>query len=190
MASERLRGVAARRRALFFGLTFATSFFLTGLMWDILRANGFTGLEKTGLALFFILVTWITGAFWTAFIGFIIRLRGRDKAVIHSSEALGHALNSRTALIMPIYNEHTVRVFAGLEVIWDSLMAQAQQSKFDLFILSDTRKAEIGAAEEVAWKAFVERRNGQGVRPATSPTSYAPGAVLTTTRWCSMRTAS
>ena len=78
MTPERLRRVAARRRVLFFGLTFMTSLFLTGLMWDILRANGFTGLEKTGLVLFFILITWITGAFWTALIGFVILLRGRD----------------------------------------------------------------------------------------------------------------
>lgn len=163
MSSERLRHKAARRRVLFFGLTFMTSFFLTGLMWDILRANGFTLLEKTGLGLFFILVTWITGAFWTAFIGFVIRLRGgRDKAVIHSSEAAGHTLDSRTAVIMPIYNEDTQRVFAGLEVIWSSLKKQSQQAKFDLFILSDTRNPEIGAAEEVAWKELVARQNGQG----------------------------
>src|SRR6201992_3640786 len=116
MTSERPRRLAARRRALFFGLTFLTSIFLTGLMWDILRANGFTALEKTGLALFFILVTWITGAFWTACIGFVIHLRGgRDKAVIHANEADGHTLTSRTAIIMPIYNEDTDRVFAGLD---------------------------------------------------------------------------
>ena len=92
MTPERLRRVAARRRVLFFGLTFMTSLFLTGLMWDILRANGFTGLEKAGLVLFFILITWITGAFWTALIGFVILLRGRDKAVIHSDEVAGHTL--------------------------------------------------------------------------------------------------
>jgi membrane glycosyltransferase len=162
MTSERLRRIAARRRALFFGLTFLTSLFLTGLMWDILRANGFTPLEKTGLALFFILVTWITGAFWTAFIGFVIRLRGRDKAVIHPDEVAGHTLTGRTAVVMPIYNEDTQRVFAGLDVIWSSLKAEPQQAMFDLFILSDTRKPQIGAAEEAAWQELVERQRGQG----------------------------
>ncbi len=160
--SERLRRPAARRRALFFGLTFMTSLFLTGLMWDILRANGFTVLEKIGLALFFILVTWITGAFWTAFIGFVIRLRGRDKAAIHGDEVEGHTLTGRTAVIMPIYNEDTQRVFAGLDVIWSSLKAERQQGMFDLFILSDTRKPEIGVAEEHAWRALVQRQRGQG----------------------------
>jgi membrane glycosyltransferase len=162
MTPERLRRVAARRRALFFSLTFMTSLFLTGLMWDILRANGFTVLEKMGLALFFILVTWITGAFWTAFIGFVIRLRGRDKAVIRADEVAGHTLTGRTAVVMPIYNEDTQRVFAGLDVIWSSLKAEPQQAMFDLFILSDTRKPEIGAAEEIAWQKLVERQRGQG----------------------------
>jgi membrane glycosyltransferase len=163
MTPERLRRVAARRRVLFFSLTFMTSLFLTGLMWDILRANGFTALEKTGLALFFILITWITGAFWTAFIGFVIRLGGgADKAVFRSDEVVGHTLIGRTAVVMPIYNEDTQRVFAGLDVIWSSLKAQPQQAMFDLFILSDTRKPDIGAAEEVAWKELVERQRGQG----------------------------
>jgi membrane glycosyltransferase len=162
MASERLRRAARRRRVLFFGLTFMTSTFLSGLMWDILRANGFTTLEKTGLVLFFILVTWITGAFWTALIGFVIRLRGRDSAVIHADETDGHTLTGRTAILMPIYNEDTQRVFAGLDVIWSSIKAESQQGMFDLFILSDTRKPEIGAAEEVAWRALVERQGGQG----------------------------
>ena len=162
MTPERLRRVARRRRALFFGLTFLTSTFLTGLMWDILRANGFTGLEKAGLVLFFILITWITGAFWTAAIGFTILLRGRDKAVIHSDEVADHELVGRTAVVMPIYNEDTQRVFAGLDTIWSSVKAEAQQDMFDMFILSDTRKPEIAAAEEIAWRAFVERQGAKG----------------------------
>jgi membrane glycosyltransferase len=163
MTADRLRYVAARRRALFFGLTFLTSLFATGLMYDILRANGFTGLEKAGLALFFILITWITGAFWTALIGFVIRLRGgRDKAAISASEVEGHTLTSRTAVVMPIYNEETTRVVAGLDVIWSSLSADPQQGAFDLFILSDTRRPEVAAAEVVAWRSLVTRHNAKG----------------------------
>src|SRR5579872_3919220 len=162
MAPERLKRIGRRRRALFFGLTFATSLFATWLMYDILRANGFTPLEKVGLALFFILVTWITGAFWTALFGFIIRLRGRDGAVIHADDVAGRPLNSRTAIVMPIYNEDTDRVMAGLEVIWSDLGKHAEQGAFDLFILSDTRKLDIAAAEERAWRSLVARRRAQG----------------------------
>ncbi|HKT72509.1 MAG TPA: glucans biosynthesis glucosyltransferase MdoH [Steroidobacteraceae bacterium] len=162
MEAPALRRVARRRRVLFFTLTFLTSLFATGLMYDILRANGFTGLEKAGLALFFILFTWITGAFWTAFIGFVIQLRGRDRAAISAAEVVGRPLAGRTAVVMPIYNEDTERVAAGLDVIWSSLSAEPLESHFDLFILSDTRKPEIGVAEEAAWRALVARHNAQG----------------------------
>jgi membrane glycosyltransferase len=162
MTSDRLRRAAHWRRALFFGLTLATALFATGLMFDILKANGLTLFERAGLALFFVLFTWITGAFWTAAAGFVIRLIGRDPAVLHPDEVAGRPLTSRTAVIMPIYNEDTKRVAAGLDVIWSSLMALPQQTAFDLFILSDTRKPEIGAAEERAWRDLVERHDAQG----------------------------
>ncbi len=162
MTPDRLRWAALWRRGLFFGLTFLTSLSASALMADILRANGFTNWEKASLIVFFILFTWITGAFWTAVAGFVIQLLGRDGAVIHSSEAEGHALKGRTAVIMPIYNEDTMRVFAGLDVVWSSLQRRPEQAAFDLFVLSDTRKPEIGAAEELAWARLVERHDARG----------------------------
>jgi membrane glycosyltransferase len=157
-----LKKVARRRRALFFGLTLLSSALATGLMHDILKANGFSGYEKAGLVLFFVLFTWITGAFWTALAGFVIRIIGRDPAVLHQNEVAGRRLQGRTAVVMPIYNEDTTRVAAGLDVIWASLCAHPQAAAFDLFILSDTRKADIAAAEEQAWRALVERHGARG----------------------------
>jgi membrane glycosyltransferase len=162
MTRDRLRWPAIWRRVLFFGLTFLTSLSASALMADILRTNGFTPWEKSSLIVFFVLFTWITGAFWTAVAGFIVQLVGRDSAVIHSSEGEGRPLKGRTAVIMPIYNEDTTRVFAGLDVVWSSLKARAEQAAFDLFVLSDTRKPEIGAAEELAWARLVERHEAQG----------------------------
>jgi membrane glycosyltransferase len=162
MTRDHLRWAALWRRGVFFGLTFLTSLSASALMADILRTNGFTNWEKASLIVFFILVTWITGAFWTAVAGFIIQLIGRDPAVIHSCEGEGRPLKGRTAVIMPIYNEDTTRVFSGLDVIWSSLKARPEQAAFDLFVLSDTRKPEIGAAEELAWARLVERHDAQG----------------------------
>jgi len=162
MARDRLRWAAVWRRTVFFGLTFLTSLSASALMMDILRTNGFTVWEKASLIVFFVLFTWITGAFWTAVAGFIVQLIGRDRAVIHSSDGAGKPLRGRTAVIMPIYNEDTTRVFAGLDVIWSSLQAQPLQAAFDLFVLSDTRKPEIAAAEELAWARLVERHNAGG----------------------------
>src|ERR1700742_3753804 len=105
MARDRLRWAAVWRRVLFFGLTFLTSLSASALMWDILRTNGFSVWEKASLLVFFVLFTWITGAFWTAVAGFFVQLIGRDPAVIHSSEGKGRPLQGRTAVVMPIYNE-------------------------------------------------------------------------------------
>jgi membrane glycosyltransferase len=162
MSPKSLRWAAIWRRVLFFGLTFLTSLSASALMADILRTNGFSPWEKASLIVFFILVTWITGAFWTALAGFVVQLVGRDRAVIHSSDGAGKPLKGRTAVLMPIYNEETTRVFAGLDVIWTSLQARPEQAAFDLFILSDTRKPEIGAAEEQAWARIVERHDAKG----------------------------
>ena len=107
MEPERLRRVARWRRALFFGLTLLTAAFASALMYDIARANGFTRLERTGLVLFFVLFTWIAGAFWTALAGFFVRLIGRDPAVLHPQQVVGRPLRSRTAIVMPIHNEDT-----------------------------------------------------------------------------------
>jgi membrane glycosyltransferase len=156
------RATARIRRALFFGLTFLTVALGSALMYDILSADGFTLIERGVLALFTILFTWITGAFWTALAGFVVCLRGRDRRALCSQEVEGRALISRTALLMPIYNEDTARVFAGLEVIWSQLAAHPQGKAFDLFILSDTRDATIATREERAWGALVARHGAAG----------------------------
>jgi membrane glycosyltransferase len=158
----KLRRAARWRRALFFALTLLTAAAATAMMRDILAANGLTVLEKVGLVLFYVLFVWITGAFWTALAGFLIRLRGGDSLALKAAELAGRPLAGRTAIIMPIYNEDTERVTAGLDVIWSSLSRLPEQGSFDLFILSDTRKLEIAVAEEAAWRALIARHHARG----------------------------
>ncbi|HTY94862.1 MAG TPA: glucans biosynthesis glucosyltransferase MdoH [Steroidobacteraceae bacterium] len=159
---QALRRTARRRRLLFFGLTFTSSVLASLLMLDILRANSLTLLEALSLVLFFGLFTWISGAFWTAIAGFVIRLKGGDAQVIQAHDADGLAIHSRIALVMPVYNEDPQRTTAGLDAIWSSLAAQAESAAFDLFILSDTRRSEVAAAEEAAWRTLVARYGAQG----------------------------
>lgn len=143
------------RRTLFFGLTLLTSACASALLLDVLEANGLTGAEVTGLILFFGLFTWIAGSLWTAIAGFVIRIAGRDPAAIDVAEVAGRPLHTHTAVVMAVYNEDPRRVAAGLEAIWTSLAAEAEQRCFDLFILSDTTDAEIAAAEETLWQRLV-----------------------------------
>jgi len=131
-------------------------------MCDILAANGLTDLKDAGLVFFYVLFLWITGAFWTALAGFVIRLRGGDPLSLKPGDVAGRPLAGRTAIVMPIYNEDTSRVAAGLDVIWSSLSRLPEQAAFDLFVLSDTRKLEMAAAEEAAWRELTARHHARG----------------------------
>jgi membrane glycosyltransferase len=150
------------RRTLFFGLTFALGLFATALLVDVLHVNGLSVVELAGLLLFFGLFAWITGALWTAIAGFVIRLAGRDPAGLNPAEVAGKPLRTRTAIAMPIYNEDTVRVAAGLEAIWVSLQQESERHAFDLYILSDSSDPQIAAAEEAMWGRFVTRHSAAG----------------------------
>jgi membrane glycosyltransferase len=158
----RLRRAARWRRALFFFLTLVTAAVATAMMCDILAANGLTTLERIGLVLFYILFVWITGAFWTALAGLLVRLRGGDPLGLKPEALAGRPLAGRIAVVMPIYNEETSRVIAGLDVIWSSLARLPEQQAFDLFILSDTRKLDVAAAEEAAWRQLTARHHARG----------------------------
>ena len=161
--SERsLRHQARWRRSLFFGLIFVTALVAGLLMLDILKTNGQTVLNCVALPLFVVLFTWISGAFWAAVIGFVVRLAGRDPAVLQPQRAAPQPLRGRTAIVTPIYNEDTARVFAGADAVWTSLRQQPSENSFDLFILSDTRDPEIATAEEAAWRALVARLGADG----------------------------
>jgi membrane glycosyltransferase len=157
-----LRWRAYLRRLMFFGLTFFTAGGATALMFDALQANGLSMTEVTGLVLFFCLFTWIAGSLWTALAGFIVRLRGRDVATLDISAVRGNELHQRTAIVMPIYNEDTQRVAAGLESVWSSLLEQPQQAAFDLFVLSDSTNPEIARAEEVMCERLMDRYGARG----------------------------
>src|SRR6516162_4755146 len=145
------------RRTLFFGLTLLTSAAATGLLLDVLEANGVTGIEVVGLVLFFALFTWIAGALWTAIAGFGVQLAGHDPEGIDVRELAGRPLRTRTAVVMPIYNEDPVRVGAGLTAIWSSLGRESEAHAFDLFILSDTSDAHIAVEEEALWQGLSAR---------------------------------
>jgi len=157
ISDQRARWQVRVRRTLFFGLTFLTSAGATALLIDVLEANGIKNIEIVGLVLFFGLFTWIAGALWTAIAGFAMRLAGRDPVGIDMESLAGRTLTTRTAVVMPIYNEDPIRVGAGLTATWSSLLRESEQGAFDLFILSDTSDASIAEDEERMWQGLTAR---------------------------------
>ena len=77
--------------------------------------------------------------------------------LLHAHGALAAARRAagplpRVAMVAPIYNEDTERVFAGLRAMWEDLRAQPQSDRVDLLILSDTTDPDIWLAELDAWQ--------------------------------------
>lgn len=153
-------GTARRRplrRLALFGLVTASTAAAAFVLGTILAAEGLSALEFAILVLFALLFGWITTAFWTSFAGFTLHLTGRHGHRLREGLApLGNSEGrrqsaSKTALVMPIYNEDPERVAIGIRATLRSLLQSSHGESFDFFILSDSTDPEIWLAEELIW---------------------------------------
>ncbi len=121
-------------------------------------------LQTSILILFGILFCWVSAGFWTALMGFLELLTGRDKYRISGSSAGNEPIEkgARTALVMPICNEDVPRVFAGLRATFESVAATGDLDRFDFFVLSDTNDTDIAVAEQQAWLDVCREAKGFG----------------------------
>lgn len=129
-------------------------------MYYVLNGNGVSTLGLVVLALFVVLFAWIALSLMSAVGGFLSMLTGGGLGLgIQRGGALP-VLSTRTALLMPTYNENPARVMGGVQAIFESLMQTGQHAQFDLFILSDTTDPDTWVAEEAAFLALRERTGG------------------------------
>ena len=120
----------------------------------VFAVNGLTPLAIFMLALFLALFAWIALSFTSALAGFFSLLAGGGLSSRSRARCAAATSRSRTALLMPTYNEQPARVMAGLQAIWESLRATGAADAFDLFILSDTTDPDIWIAEEAGFLAL------------------------------------
>jgi len=115
--------------------------------------HGFDGLEILSLGLFLVLITAIACWFSSAAIGFWVLVTGREQEDLrfapHPPEP-----TQRTALLMPLYNEDARAAFARLAVIDGSLARLGVSDAFDIFVLSDSTRAEAADQEHQAYLGF------------------------------------
>lgn len=130
-------------------------------MYKVLEVGGLTLLEGIVLALFVILFAWIGFSFTNALGGLFAAMRRHSVLGVPLDGPLPR-LGTRTALLMPTYNEEPARVLAGLAAIHESLRETGALDAFDIFILSDTTDADIWIAEEVGYLALRARTKGEG----------------------------
>lgn len=158
----RLAG-SRRRLCLLFAVTVQTVI-ATYYMRTVLPYQGTKLLEMAILALFALLFLWVSAGFWTAMMGFLQLLIGRDRYSISASSVDDGPINvsARTALVMPICNEDVDRVFAGLRATYESIARTDVADRFDVFVLSDSYKADVVLAEQRAWVELCNTVGGWG----------------------------
>ncbi len=158
---------AARRRHAFLATIAGLTVVATVGLAQMLPAADTTSLQALRTAqigLFALLFAWVSAGFATALMGFVVHLRGDRYAL--SADAVRHRPlpdDARTALIMPICNEHVPTVFAGLRATCESLASTGGQRHFDLYILSDSSKPELWAAERAAWEQLRTSLDEDGI---------------------------
>ncbi len=152
------------RHYLFFSLIALTTLGAIGLLTSVFIQDGLSPLELLLVLLYAVLFAWICGSFWTALMGFLVCLLRRDRFAITATLSRAPAAIPaavKTAVIMPIYNEDTRRVFAGLRAMCQSLLETGQQECFDFFVLSDTRDPDVWVEEEMHWQALAHEFGGK-----------------------------
>ncbi|MGE0385731.1 MAG: glucans biosynthesis glucosyltransferase MdoH [Gammaproteobacteria bacterium] len=148
------------RRVLFATLVGLSTIGAMALLFGAFADGGLSPLEALLLLLYAVLFAWICVSFWTATIGFAILLARQWRPTGPAPEP--PPARGRVALLMPVYNEDPLRVFAGLRAIWQSVAATAAAPRFDLFILSDTRDADAWVEEEKHWQRLCTELDASG----------------------------
>ncbi|QIG97337.1 glucans biosynthesis glucosyltransferase MdoH [Bradyrhizobium sp. 6(2017)] len=129
-------------------------------MYRVLQVGGVTVLEAMVLALFLILLAWVAFSFSSAVAGFFVLLAYRPDEDALASATEPPAIASRTAMLLPTYNEDAHRLTARLRAIIESLNATSHGKLFDWFVLSDSTDPDIWVAEEKALLALREAVGG------------------------------
>lgn len=117
------------------------------------------------VGLFALLMAWVSAGCITAVMGYRSLRRGDPLAPTHAAVA-GQPLDpeARTAVVMPICNEHVPTVFAGLAATAESLLAAGGAGLAEIYILSDSADLELRRQEREAWLALRERLAGTGLQ--------------------------
>ncbi|MBC7979582.1 MAG: glucans biosynthesis glucosyltransferase MdoH, partial [Armatimonadetes bacterium] len=152
------------RRLVFFGSVILFNVACVLWMADLFWRSGLHRAHIPLLGIFAILNGLLTlGSFHALFGAFDI-LMGRKRSVRITKLAENNEgrIGSRYAVVMPVYNEDSVKFCARIEAIYRSIEATGHLEDFDFFILSDTRDLNLWILEETAWTNLCRRLQGFG----------------------------
>lgn len=163
---------AVSRRTRFFLCVVLVWGVLLWAMADVLWYRGMRPLEWVQLIMFgLLLFPLVMGSVMCAF-GFILEVAGGDplrlsmlpvqKGANGMEADCARAVKSRTAVILPVFNEDTGMVFERVRVMFESLRDLGREEDFHFFVLSDSNDEEKWISEEAAWMELCRQVGGFG----------------------------
>ncbi len=151
-ASSNAKGGTYLARLLIFGGALLLTYYGAYEMYKVVSLGGTTTFEWALLVLFVANFSWIALAFTSSAVGFLWMLFLAPKPL-----GIPAALATKTAVVMPIYNESPERVFAAVGAMHEDVQATSLGAAFDWFFLSDTTNPDVFIAEERAFLRMRER---------------------------------
>jgi membrane glycosyltransferase len=126
------------------------------LLYDVVSVSQRTWLQDLFLVLCTLCFVGVTVGTACAVVGVISMVVGtRARTFKLASE--DPLLRKRTALLFPIYHEQIANIAATIESIGEQLTKVGVGDAFDVFVLSDSRRLETCAQEEVAFRLLRHR---------------------------------
>lgn len=141
----------ARRRIAFAAAVIATEAALAACLLRLIGYDGFDALDAVLLLTFLLSSLWPTIGFWNAVVGFWLATTARDpEAVVVPLRRSDPdaAVAGRVALVLAIRNEDPAGPLSRLAGMLAALSRTPDGGRFDAFVLSDSSRPEIIAAEE------------------------------------------
>ncbi len=146
------------RRRLFAFVCFATLVLMTDRLAQILAPGGFGPVEILMILMFVVFVPWSILGFWNSLLGFLLWFTRDPMEAINPVATRAREddpIFIRTAILMTLRNENPARAFRRLRTIKSSLDATGQGQHFDYYVLSDSSKPDVIAAERAAYAAWL-----------------------------------
>ncbi len=148
----RRRGFWVPRAAVVTGAVTLTAAFAYEL-YGVLSFVMLTPIQLVFLVLSTITFGWIAFGSLSAAMGFLPIFSGENTDTLDVPPANG-PLKGRTALLFPVYHEEPHRIAGTVAAMAEEIAHLGKTENFDIFILSDTRGADEGEAEEACYRAL------------------------------------
>lgn len=161
--TQRRHGPAAQgswvpRAAVLAGALFLTAAFAYEL-YGVLSFLSLTPIQLFFLVLSTITFGWIAFGSLSAAMGFLPLFADEATDTLHVPSASG-PLSTRTALLFPVYHEEPHRIAGTIAAMAEEIAHLGKARHFDVFVLSDTRGADEGEAEEACYAKLAATLRG------------------------------